>query len=220
MIALEQQRLAMLTAAAERPALVVVDVQRSFGDPEHIGAFGLSDADLAEIDAAVTTIAELVASARSLDVPIFWVELASEAERTWHSSSWLRFADRDHPTESDPCLIGTPGAEWFRAVPAEGEPRIAKRGYSGFLGTDLEQVLRAAGVTWLTVVGLTTDCCVAATAEDAFQLDWPVVVANDAAAAYERHMHDNALEQLATHAAAVTSANEVVRLWHENRAAR
>lgn len=215
MSALEQRRLAVLAAPGERPALLVVDVQRSFGDPEHIREFGLSDDDLAVIDAAVTRIGELVESARRLDVPVIWVELASDPARAWHSSAWLRFADRGHSTSAEPCMIGTPGAEWFRVAPAEGEARVAKRGYSGFLGTDLEQVLLEKGITWVTVVGLTTDCCVAATAEDAFQLDWPVVIAEDASAAYERHMHDKAIEVLATHVAAIASADEVVHLWRE-----
>lgn len=220
MMALEQRRLAMLAAADERPALVVVDVQRSFGDPEHIREFGLGDDDLAAVDAAVTRIDGLVASARQLGVPVFWVELASDPARPWRSSGWLRFADRGFSMESEPCLIGTPGAEWFRVAPAGGEPRFAKRGYSGFLGTGLEQALRAAGITWLTVAGLTTECCVSATAEDAFQLDWPVVVPRDASAAYERHLHENAIEFLAMNNAAIASGDEVVHLWRENGESR
>lgn len=220
MSTLEQRRLSVLSGSDERPALVVVDVQRSFGDPEYLRDFDLSEEDLAEIDGAVTRTIDLVASARRLGVPVIWVELASDPERPWRSSSWLRFAERNHLSESEPCVIGTAGAEWFRVIPADGETRVTKRGYSGFLGTDLEHILRQGGVTWLTVVGLTTDCCVSATAEDAFQLDWPVLVAADASAAYDRQMHKNALEQLSTHVAAVTSAEEIEQIWRENREAR
>jgi nicotinamidase/pyrazinamidase len=75
------------------------------------------------------------------------------------------------------CVAGTPGAEFHpdldvsrvEAVFRKGEHRAA---YSGFEGTDengtpLADWLRERGVTDLDIVGLATDHCVRATANDA-----------------------------------------------------
>ena len=57
---LRDRQLAQLAGPFSRPALVVVDVQRDFADPERIGAYGLTDTALATLDRTVTRIAELV----------------------------------------------------------------------------------------------------------------------------------------------------------------
>ncbi|MGW3103686.1 cysteine hydrolase family protein [Streptomyces sp. NPDC001100] len=211
---LRDRQLAQLAGSFSRPALVVVDVQRDFADPDRLGAYGLTDEALAALDRTVTRIAELVDAARAAEVPVVWVELGSDPERPWRSSNWLREGDYDAPMSPDePCRIGTPGAEWFRMEPGEGELRVVKRGYSGFLGTDLDARLRASGCDWLTVVGLTSECCVYATAQDAVQLDWPVVVPQDTTTAYDHHVNAAALFQLGLNVAVLSDADEVVELW-------
>lgn len=207
-----------LAQLAERtPALVVVDVQRDFGDPSLLGAYGLDDETVDVLERTVTRIGELVDDARRLGVPVVWVELGSDPERPWGASNWLRSGDYDAPVSADePCIIGTPGAEWYRMEPAEGELRVVKRGYSGFLGTALDERLRAAGYGWLTIVGLTSECCVDATAQDAMQLDWPVVVPRDATAAYDLAVNDAALRQLELNVAVLSDVDEVVALWERS----
>ena len=211
---LRDRQLAQLAGTFSRPALVVVDVQRDFADPELLGAYGLTEAALATLDRTVTRIAELVDAARAAEVPVVWVELGSDPARPWRSSNWLREGDYDAPMSADePCRVGTVGAEWYRMRPEEGESRVVKRGYSGFLGTDLDARLRAAGHDWLTVVGLTSECCVYATAQDAVQLDWPVVVPQDTTTAYDHHVNAAALFQLGLNVAVLSDADEVAELW-------
>ncbi|MGW2385333.1 cysteine hydrolase family protein [Streptomyces sp. NPDC001658] len=211
---LRERQLAHLTRPGSRPALVVVDVQRDFADPDRLTEYRLTAAALSALDQTVTRIGELVHAARAAEVPVVWVELGSDPARPWRSSNWLRGGDYDAPMGPDePCVLGTPGAEWYRMRPAEGEPRVVKRAYSGFLGTDLDARLRAAGCGWLTVVGLTSECCVYATAQDAVQLDWPVVVPRDATAAYDLDIHAAALVQLGLNVAVLADSDEVVDLW-------
>lgn len=201
-------------AGALRPALVVVDVQRDFGEPSRIAPYGLDARASVAVDAAIGRIGALVDEARDAGVPVVWVELGSDPSAPWRSSTWLRGGGLDAPMPDDePCRVGTEGAEWFRTAPAPGETRVVKRGYSGFLGTDLEARLTAAGIGWLTVVGLTTECCVLATAQDAMQLGWPVVVPQDATAAYDVDVHDAALTMIGLNIGVVTDADETVALW-------
>jgi nicotinamidase-related amidase len=191
-------------------ALIVVDVQRSFADLGHLGDYGLDTAAENALAAAIRATAGLVATARAAGVPVVWVELASDPNRLWGASNWLRGKGFDEPMGDDePCVIGTPGADWYGVFPAAGELRVAKRHYSGFQGTDLHALLRSLGVVWVAVAGLTTECCIAATVTDAFQLDYPVLVASDATAAYEVRVHENALEILALTAARVVSCDEL-----------
>ncbi|MFD4502567.1 cysteine hydrolase family protein [Streptomyces sp. NPDC058457] len=211
---LRERQLARLARPGSGPALVVVDVQRDFAEPDRVAAYGPTDDALAALDQAVTRIEHLVAAARELGVPVVWVELGSDPARPWRAGNWLRGGDYDAPMGPDePCVLGSPGAEWFRPRPADGETRVVKRGYSGFLGTDLDARLRAAGRGWLTVVGLTSECCVYATAQDAVQLDWPVVVPRDATAAYDLDVNAAALVQLGLNVAVLSDADEVVGLW-------
>lgn len=212
----DELREAQLSSLGHRPALVVVDVQRDFGDPAQLADYGLTTEALADLDAALTRIGDLIDAARAGGVPVVWVELGSDPARPWHSSSWLRSGDYGAPMGPDePCVLGTPGAEWIVRQPADGELRVVKRGYSGFLGTDLEAQLRRAGHDWLTVVGLTTECCVAATAQDAMQLDWPIVIAQDATAAYDLDVQKAALLQLSLNVGVLADVDEVTALWKQ-----
>jgi len=195
-------------------ALLVVDVQRSFADPAYLGEYGLDDAASASVVSAIASISALVDSARSLGVPVVWIELGSEPGRVWHSSGWLRGATLDAAMSPDePCVVGTPGAEWYGVEPAAGELRVVKRGYSGFFGTDLADRLRESGVEWVAVTGLTSECCVAATATDALQYDLPVVIPRDATAAYDVRINQNALEQLALNVGQIITSADLVTLF-------
>ena len=209
---LRKRQLARLRG--RRPALLVVDVQRSFGDPAFLAAYQLPPVASAAVADAVTTTAALVDAARAAGVPVVWIGLGTDPATPWKASLWFRTGDPDAPYGPDePCVLGTPGAEWYGLGPADGEIRVTKRGYSGFLGTGLEARLREAGVDWVAVAGLTTDCCIAATATDAFQLGWPVLVPTDAVAAYDTAPHEAALAQLALNVAVLTTAEELTGLW-------
>ncbi|GLI27729.1 isochorismatase [Agromyces rhizosphaerae] len=198
----------------EAAALLVIDVQRSFGDPAFLGGYGLDEAASAHVAAAVSRCAELVSLARSAGVPVYWIELATPVDEPWQASKWLRSGSLSGPVGDDePCVVGTPGAEWYGVVPAEGEPHFAKRGYSGFLGTGLAERLTTDGVEWVAVAGLTTECCVAATATDAIQLGWPVVLAEDATAAYSLELHAAAVESLALNVAVIGDVATVADVW-------
>ena len=89
----------------------------------------------------------------------------------------------------------------------DAAPRVRKGangedGYSGFtmrdplsgetIPTELEPILRGAGVDRVVVVGLATDYCVKATALDARRLGFETAVLADAIAAVERAPGDGA----------------------------
>lgn len=209
----ESRRSALVDAG--RPVLLVVDVQRDFADPETLAGWGVSEEGLAAVDDAVTRTAALIERARASRVPVVWVELAYDPSRPWRSSAWLQTGSPDAPTDGFPCVVGSPGAEWWRLSPGPGEARIRKRFYSGFAGTELASTLEALGAGWVAIAGLTTECCILATAFDAAQHDLPAVVVSDATAAYTEDLHRSALETLALNAAEVMPASALTDLWDQ-----
>ena len=106
----------------------------------------------------------------------------------------------------DSCVAGTWGAELHPdfELPA-GAPRVRKGsngedGYSGFTmrdpesgdetPTELDAILRAAGVERIVVCGLATDYCVKATALDAARLGFETSLLADATAAVDLEPRD------------------------------
>ena len=75
----------------------------------------------------------------------------------------------DEPWRDSPWDIGA--VEHGEAArPREGEPVIDKTANDAFIGTDLDRLLRCAGVRHLVVVGNTLDCCVHSTLRHANDL--------------------------------------------------
>jgi nicotinamidase/pyrazinamidase len=180
-------------------ALIVVDVQNDFADPDGSLSVPGSSAVVAavnqEIGAALANGAMVVAT------------------QDWHPEVTPHFAKDGGPWPVH-CVGGTWGAELDpRLELPETAPRVRKGangedGYSGFTmrdpttgatsPTELEDLLRDAGVDSVAVVGLTTDYCVKATALDAARLGFETAVLTDAIAAVDIEPGDGsrALEEL------------------------
>jgi nicotinamidase/pyrazinamidase len=101
------------------------------------------------------------------------------ATRDWHPPDHQSFAQQ-WPVH---CVAGTEGAELHPALDTSHVDVIVDKGqapdtdgYSGFDGTNLEELLRERDITNVTVVGLATDYCVKNTALDALRAGFQVTV--------------------------------------------
>jgi nicotinamidase/pyrazinamidase len=167
-------------------ALIVVDVQNDFADP----AGGLS---VVGGDAILPTVDREIEMARSNGAIVV-------ATQDWHPPSTPHFA-KDGGIWPVHCVADTWGAALHPdlALP-EDAPRVRKGtngedGYSGFTmrdpvsgettPTELERLLRDAGIEHVVVAGLATDYCVKATALDAARLGFETSVLTDAVAAVD-----------------------------------
>jgi nicotinamidase/pyrazinamidase len=167
-------------------ALIVVDVQNDFADPGGSLSVRGGDAIVPLIDGEV----RMAESARTLVV----------ATQDWHPEHTPHFAV-DGGIWPVHCVAGTWGAELHPSLTIpDAAPRVRKGangedGYSGFtmrdpvsgatVPTELEPILRDAGVDRVVVVGLATDYCVKATALDARRLGFETAVLADAIAAVD-----------------------------------
>lgn len=92
---------------------------------------------------------------------------------------------------SNPSLPHHPGRDIKEIVaPLQDEPVIVKNVNSAFIGTNLEEHLKTAGIDTLVVVGLTTEHCVSTTTRMAKNLGFNPFIVSDATATFDRISFD------------------------------
>lgn len=160
-------------------ALIIVDVQNDFADPE--GSLYVDGGD--EILPLVNALATEAIAAGS---PVVLTQ-------DWHPEATPHFID-DGGVWPRHCVRDTWGAALHPDLIVSG-PVVRKGvdgedGYSGFTvkdplseettATELDRILRDAGATSTVIVGIALDVCVMATAEDAFANGYEVTVVREA----------------------------------------
>jgi nicotinamidase/pyrazinamidase len=180
-------------------ALVVVDMQNDFADPQ--GSLYVKGGE-----EVIAVINDEIARAREAGAPVIFTQ-------DWHPAVTPHF-EKDGGIWPVHCVAGTWGAELHPDVDHDaGETRIQKGieegdGYSGFnvqntetkevTSTGLERLLRDSGIEKVVVVGLATDYCVKATAVDSASLGFETTVIMDAIRAVNLQPDDGkkALEEM------------------------
>ena len=74
----------------------------------------------------------------------------------------------------------TPVQAGLFAKPLPDEPVVRKQRYSGFVGTDLDLVLKTLGVKYCAFIGGATNVCVGTTLMDAYSHDYFPILVKDA----------------------------------------
>jgi ureidoacrylate peracid hydrolase len=196
--------------APDRTALVLIDCQVDFGAPD--GEMAKRGCDLTAVQAALVQAAAIADSARAASVPVVFVRLLTHpgGENRIAAEAKVRKGLVDEP---DLCVEGTRGADFCGPQPQPGESVISKTHFSAFGRTGLAKQLHARGIDTLVLAGLTTECCIASSAWDAFEQDFHVFIAADACAAYEDDLHQGALKALALSAATVATTAEFAVAW-------
>jgi len=96
------------------------------------------------------------------------------------------------------CVEGSDGVEIFQGLcPKPEDYVIQKRRYSAFFATDLDLLLKGLDCHTLVLVGVATDVCVRATAQDAQQYNYRVFVPQECVAGTSIEAHCGALNNIA-----------------------
>ena len=196
------------TGLGRRPGLLVIDVQyRTVGTsprpileaieeyPTACGEVGWS---------AVGRIADLIAVFRKKGLAVIYPCVAPKME---HDSGG--FAMKAPGILS----IAPRGYEFVEEIaPKKGDLVLPKAHASAFFGTALASYLVHLGIDSLVVAGCTTSGCVRATAVDACQLTYPVLVPEDCV--YDRSVVSHAVNlfDLSSKYADVMPAADAIRL--------
>ena len=182
----------------ERPALVVVDVNRGFTDP--------ASPLVCDLEECVGAIARLLEAFRAAGLPVVFTTVVYDDFGKQAAAVFI---------EKVPALLVLePGSEWVeidpRIAPVEGEPVLSKHFASAFFGTTLASVLASARADSVVVTGASTSGCVRATALDAMQHGYRVVVPREAVGDRNRAAHEANLYDLDTKYADVVSLDETL----------
>jgi nicotinamidase/pyrazinamidase len=193
--------------ASRRTALVIVDVQVDFCEGGSLGVAG---------GQAVARGISRWLSRRSRDYTTV------VATRDWHIDPGAHFSDTPDYIDSWPvhCRAGSRGAQFHPAldtyvdftrivntVISKGQYAAAYSGFEGVSrsGATLHEVLVAAEIDALHVVGIATDHCVRATVLDALTLGYPVRVLTPMCASVHPEASRRSLREMARAGARLTT---------------
>jgi len=109
-------------------------------------------------------------------------------------------------------VAGSPGQANVAELDGLVDVSVWKVAYSAFFNTQLDWVLRRAGISSVVVAGIVTNGGVASTVRDAHMRDYHVTVLADGCAAPTPAMHDAALADLRTVADVVSCQDLLDRL--------
>jgi len=182
-----------VTGYDERTALVVVDIQNDFADPN--GSLYVRGGE----DVPAIVNGEITAAREAGAFLVY--------SQDWHPAKTPHFQAQGGVWPVH-CVGGTWGAEFHPALAMDADAERLRKGTGGEDGysvftvrdpetgeeaaTALERVLRERRVERLVIAGLATDYCVKDTVLDARRLGFPVTVVSDAIRAVNLQADDGA----------------------------
>jgi len=181
-----------------RPAVVVVDFIEGFTNAESRLA--------CDAGAAVEATRSLLDAARAAAVPVLFTTVAYTDDDLERAAMFIAKA---------PALATLrPGSRWTevdeRLARRTDEPVLVKLFASAFFGTDLDELLRGAGCDTVIVAGASTSGCVRATAVDALQHGYRVLVPRETVADRAADAHNASLLDIDAKYGDVVSLEEAV----------
>jgi len=174
-------------------AIIVVDMQNDFAAPG--GMFDRAGIPIDGIQAIVEPIRLVLDAGRAVGMPAVFLKMEFAADL-----SDAGLPDAPNRIKHQPLGVGermqTPTGvtgqilvegTWNTEIvaplaPKPGDLVVSKHRYSGFYGTDLDGLLRAAGIRTLIFTGATTSVCVESTLRDAFYRDYHCLLLSDCTA--------------------------------------
>ncbi len=181
-----------LLLAPERTAVMVVDVQRLFTEAPPFAA----------MRQIVPRIARLLPFARAAGMTV--VHLKSEfranmedAGRPGSRTRQMMVGLGGNCEGKNPLVHGSPAADIVpELTPEPPDAVVTKTRFSGFWGTNLNEVLRARKIESLIFTGGTTTVCVESTLRDAMFLEYNSLALSDCTMDINEELHASALARI------------------------
>lgn len=179
----------------DRVALLVIDMQRYFCDPESSFFVPHSDKLAQKLKAMVHTF-------YNNDRPIIFTRhIDSDQEDNLMLRWWSEKIRKEDPMSEIAEVL----------EPSKGTT-VIKHQYDGFLHTDLEKILRSKGIRQVVICGVLTNLCCETTARSAFMRGFEVYFVKDGTATFNHTMHEAALLNLSYGFAVLTTIRDVIKI--------
>jgi len=184
-----------MTFAHGTTALLIIDMQRDFLDPE--GYIARTGVDVRGLRAIIPNVRRLLDAARAKDIRVIHTREGHRPDLSDLSSVKARRAAGAGAAIGSMgplgrlLVRGEPGHAIIAELePLSHEPVIDKPGFGAFYATDLEQLLRVSGIRTLIISGVTTDICVHSTLREAVDRGFECFAVGDACAAGDTGIHE------------------------------
>ncbi len=195
-------------------ALLIVDMQNDY--VAHGGAAERRSGDVEAVRAIIPALQTLRGAAGACGVMVVFIKMTLDADlRLISDIEYLRRRARwgDIPV----AVKGTWGHEVVcELAPMAGEFEVAKTRGSGFIGTNLDILLRSHYIRSVVVTGVVTNGCVSATARDAVDHDYYTVLASDCVAASNQRLHTLGMQEIRHFLGiedSVVDSNRLIQEW-------
>ena len=149
-----------------RPALLIVDFQVGFADPDVFGGGNVKEA----VDATVPLLKEM----RALALPVAYTRAVFADDGSDAGVFGMKVPGLKRLTDEADISQIVP-----QLAPEPGEYVVRKTGPSAFFGTSLSAWLNAKSVDSLLVTGATTSGCIRASVIDAISYNYRTTVVTD-----------------------------------------
>ena len=192
----------MNTITPSKVALVIIDLQNDFLSPD--GAYargGAVSAPARQLPARLVSVAQAVKAGGGMVAAsqfTLWPDGNGEPMVSPHLKQLRPFLQRGD------FAPGSHGQACVDVLASLVDVAVFKVAYSAFFNTQLDWVLRRAGIATVAVCGIVTNGGVASTVRDAHMRDYTTIVLSDGCAAFDPQVHANALADMGTVAQVMT----------------
>lgn len=189
-------------------ALIAVDLQNDFLSPDGAyargGAVSLAARALPEPVAVVARAVKAAGGLVAASLFTLWPDAHGEPMISPHLKALRPFLRRGD------FAPGSTGQASVAAIAPWIDVSVCKVAYSAFFNTQLDWVLRHAGIDTVAVCGIVTNGGVASTVRDAHLREYRCIVLADGCAAFTPEAHEAALADMST-VAQIMSCDAFVR---------
>jgi nicotinamidase-related amidase len=185
-------------------ALVVVDMQNIWVHPRGARYLPMSEDIVPKVQA-------LLGFCRANRVPVIYLHTTKRKDLA-DVGIFADIKPQTHDADDEwSNFEGSIGAEFYEPVkPADGDILVKKFRYSGFYGTQLENLLRALGRDTVAIAGVATNVCCDSTARDGAMRDFKVLFLSDCNASFTQEEQEATLNNFDKHFGVVMDSRALI----------